>query len=209
MLGKTLDTIKQSSIRVARRITIQEIFDECTTAHNDLHRNRGFSPWQLLLGKTPTDKTACQDPDLAQCSVEVVDEAAKQRLRVKEESYKAYIEEEPSLRKRRKEIHLAQPWRHWAAGEWCWYWRSGEHKGSRMKGGVFLGLARVLIQKRETTAEGVRMKGAVWITDGTCSMCCTACAFTFRVREKIMQHRRHRSHQFPRPCQTFATQHIS
>ena len=38
------------------------------------------------------------DPDLAQCSVEVVDEAAKQRLRVKEESYKAYIEEELSLR---------------------------------------------------------------------------------------------------------------
>ena len=39
--------------------------------------------------KTPTDKTACEDPGLAQCSVEVVDEAAKPRL-----SYKAYIEEE-------------------------------------------------------------------------------------------------------------------
>ena len=116
----------------------------------------------VVVGKTPTDKTACEDPDLAQCSVEVVDEAAKQRLRVKEESYKAYIEEELSLRKRRKEIHQARPWRHWAAGEWCWYWRSGKHKGSRTKGGVFLGPARVLIQKRETTAEGVRMKGVVW-----------------------------------------------
>ena len=84
-LGKTLDTIRQSAIRVARRVSIQEIFDECITAHNDLHRNRGFFPWQLLLGKTPTDKTACEDPDLAQCSVELVDEAAKQRLRVKEE----------------------------------------------------------------------------------------------------------------------------
>ena len=123
--------------RTPDSVSIQEIFDECTTAHNDLHRNRGFSPWQLLLGQTPTDKTACEDPDLAQCSVELVDEAAKQRLRVKEESYKAYIEEELSLRKRRKEIHQARPWRHWAAGEWCWYWRSGEHKGSRMKGGVF------------------------------------------------------------------------
>ena len=119
------------------------------------------------MGKTPTDKTVCEDPDLAQCSVEVVDEAAKQRLRVKEESYKAYIEEELSLRKRRKEIHQARPWRHWAAGEWCWLWRSGKHKGSRMKGGVFLGPARVLIQDRETTAEGVRMKGVVWITEGT------------------------------------------
>ena len=52
-----------------------------------------FSPWQLLLGTTPTDKSVCENVDLAQCSVEVVDEAAKQRLRVKEESYKAYIEE--------------------------------------------------------------------------------------------------------------------
>ena len=26
---------------------------------------------QLLLGKTTTDKTACEDPDLAQCSVPV------------------------------------------------------------------------------------------------------------------------------------------
>ena len=126
----------------------------------------------MLLGKTQTDKTACEDPDLARCSVELVDEAAKQRHRVKEESYKAYIEEELSLRKRRKEISQARPWRHWAAGEWCWYWRSGKHKGSRMKGGVFLGPARVLIQERETTAEGVRMKGVVWITEGTSLVRC-------------------------------------
>ena len=130
------------------------------------------SPWQLLLGKTPTDKTACEDPDLAQCSVEVVDEIAKQRLRVKGESYKAYIDEELSLRKRRKEIHQARPWRHRAAGEWCWYWRSDKHKGSRMKGGVFLGPARVLLQEREPTAEGGRMKGVVWITEGTSLVRC-------------------------------------
>ena len=121
VLGKTLDTIKQTAIRVGQRtldsVTIQEIFDECTAAHNDLHRNRGFSPSQLPLGKTSTDKSVCENLDLAQCSVEVVDEAAKERLRVKEESCRAYIEEELSLRKRLKEIHQARPWRHWAAGE--------------------------------------------------------------------------------------------
>ena len=130
-LEKTLDRIKTSATHVARRtpdsVTIQEIFDERTAAHNELHRNRGFSPWQLLLGKTPTDKSVFESPDQAQCSVEIVDEAAKQRLRVKEESYKAYIEEELSLRKRRRDIHQARPWRHWAAGDWCWYWRSGKH----------------------------------------------------------------------------------
>ena len=112
VLRKTLDTSKQEAIRVARRttdsVTIEEISGECTAAHNDLHRNRGFSAWQLLLGKTPSDKSICESPDLAQCSVEVADEAAEQRLRVKEESYKAHIEEELSLRKRRKEIHQAR-----------------------------------------------------------------------------------------------------
>ena len=33
-----------------------------------------------------------------------------------------------------------------------------------MKGGVFLGPACVLLQERETTSEGVRMKGVFWIT---------------------------------------------
>ena len=41
VLGKTLDTIKQSAMRVAWRTpdndTIQEIFDERTTVHKDLH----------------------------------------------------------------------------------------------------------------------------------------------------------------------------
>ena len=41
-----------------------------------------------------------------------------------------------------------------------------------MRGGVFLGPARVLLQERGTTAEGVRMKGVVWITEGTSLIRC-------------------------------------
>ena len=41
--------------------------------------------------ETPTDRSVCKTLDLAQCSVAVVDEVAKQRLRAKEESYNAYI----------------------------------------------------------------------------------------------------------------------
>ena len=70
-----------------------------------------------------------------------------------------------------------------------------------MKGGVFLGPARVLIQERETTAEGVRVKGVVWITEGISLVRCAV--------QHLLQYRRHRSRQFPRPCHTFATQHIS
>ena len=41
-----------------------------------------------------------------------------------------------------------------------------------MKGVVFLGRARVLLQERETTAEGVRVKGLVWIKEGTSLVRC-------------------------------------
>ena len=67
-----------------------------------------------------------------------------------------------------------------------------------MKGGVFLGPARVSLQEQEATAEGVRMKGCrldhrrhIY-----CSMCCTAHAFPFRVREKIVQYHRERAMSF-------------
>ena len=41
-----------------------------------------------------------------------------------------------------------------------------------MKGGVFLEPARVLLQERETTAEGVRTKRVVWIIEGTSLVGC-------------------------------------
>ena len=72
-----------------------------------------------------------------------------------------------------------------------------------MKGGVFIGPAQVVIQERETTAVLSGSQRVLLFLSGT------APAFPFGVREKIVQRCRHRSHQFPRPCQTFATQHIS
>ena len=200
VLGKSLDTIKQSAIRVARRtpdsVTIQEIFDESTTAHNDSHRNRGFSPWQLLLGKTPTDKTACEDPDLAQCSFEVVDEAAKQSLRVKEDSCKAYIEEELSLRKRRKEVHQSRPWRHWAASEWCWYWGSGKHKGEWKV--VFFSWAGTCVDSRTRNDRWRR----------SYDRCCLDHRGTSLVRCAV-QHLRSLSESEKRLCSTADTEAIS
>ena len=57
VLGKTLDTINRSAICVGRRtpdnVSIQEIFDECTTAHNDLNRHRGFFSVAVAAGKNP------------------------------------------------------------------------------------------------------------------------------------------------------------
>ena len=66
-----------------------------------------------------------------------------------------------------------------------------------MKGGVLLEPARVLIQERETTAEGVRMKGVVWITEGTSLVRCT------------VQHLRSLSESEKRLCSIADTESIS
>ena len=63
-----------------------------------------------------------------------------------------------------------------------------------MKGGVFLGLARVLLQERETTVEGVRMKGVAWITEGTSLVRCA------------VQHLRSLSESEKRLCSTADTE---
>ena len=61
----------------------------------------------------------------------------------------------------------------------------------------FLGPARVLIQERETTAEGGRLKGVVWITEGTSLVRCA------------VQHLRSLSESEKRWCSIADTESIS
>ena len=128
VLWKTLETIKQSAIHGARRTpdSVKEIFDECTAAHNDFHRIRGFSPLQLLLGKTPTDKSVCENPELGSvqcrsCGRSCETESPCERRVVQSVHRRGTVTSKTS----QKEVHQAGSWRHWAASEWCWCWRSG------------------------------------------------------------------------------------
>ena len=56
------------------------------------------------------------------------------------------------------------------------------------------------------TAEGVRMKGVVWITEGTSLVRCVRSLS--EPEKRLCSIADTRSHQFPRPCQTFTTQHV-
>jgi len=169
-VDKTLDTLKESATRAARRIgesiSAQDLFNMCCEAHNDLSRTRGSSPLQLLIGRTPKG-FGLEGREIGQRSAELTDVVEKSRLEVKTECYKAYLEEELSLQQNRKALHQARKWRAWAAGEWCWYWRSSTANRKRTpKAGVFRGPARVLMQERDVTAEGSTLRGVVWVADG-------------------------------------------
>ena len=100
-LDKTLDTLKESASKAARRLdenaSAQEIFNMCCEAHNDLSRTRGSSPLQLLIGRTPKGFGPEGDRPLGQRSAEITDAVERSGLEVETECYKAYVEEELSL----------------------------------------------------------------------------------------------------------------
>ena len=96
ILDKTLDTLKESATRSARRVAedvpVQQLFDMCCEAHNDVHRTRGSSPLQLLIGRTPKGVGLEAERSLGQRSAEITDTVERSRLEVKTECYKAYVE---------------------------------------------------------------------------------------------------------------------
>ena len=59
ILDKVLDVLKNAATRAARRApedtSCETLFDDCTEAHNELHRRRGYSPFQLLIGRSHLD----------------------------------------------------------------------------------------------------------------------------------------------------------
>ena len=170
ILDKVLDVLMNAATRVARRApedtSCEALFDDCTEAHNELHRRRGYSPFQLLIGRSPPGLPLDGDKQLGEVS------ASLTRLHIQRECYRAYLDEEMSLQQKRREMHKSRPFRVWSSGEWCWFWRSRPHlhrrtKASRQfKEGAFLGPARVLLQERERKGDDLKYKAVVWVVDG-------------------------------------------
>ena len=57
VLDKVLDATNNYATRAARRAPhdtpCEDMFDNCTEAHNELHRRRGYSPFQRRIGRSP------------------------------------------------------------------------------------------------------------------------------------------------------------
>ena len=152
--------------RLPRGVPAQTIFDLATIAHGDLHRRHGFSPLQLLIGRTP-DGVGLQQVDLGNASATLASAPMTKKLTMQQAAYETYIQEHMSEEAYRKKVHQSRPSHTWASGEKCWYWRSGKKsKEYRSKHGIFRGPATVLLQERETRQGEVQHRGVVWVVDG-------------------------------------------
>ena len=175
ILDKVLDVLKNAATRAAKRppedASCEALFDDCTEAHNELHRRRGYSPFQLLIGRSPPGLPLDGDKQLGEVSASLTSDG-RHRLHIQRECYRAYLVEEMSLQQKRREMHKSRPFRVWSSGEWCWFWRSRAHlhrrtKASRQfKEGAFLGPVRVLLQECERKGDDLKYKAVVWIVDG-------------------------------------------
>ena len=176
ILDKVLDVLKNAATRAAKRApedtSCEALFDDCTEAHNELHRHRGYSPFQLLIGRSPPGLPLDGDKQLGEVSASLTNDG-QHRLHIQRDCYRAYLDEEMSLQQRRREMHKSRSFRVWSSGECCWFWRSRAHlhrrtKASRQfKKSAFLGPARVLLQERERKGDDddIKYKAVVWIVD--------------------------------------------
>ena len=67
--------LKNAATRAARRApedtSCEALFDDCTEAHNESHRRRGYSPFQLLSGRSPPGLPLDGDKQLGEVSASV------------------------------------------------------------------------------------------------------------------------------------------
>ena len=146
-------------------------------AHNELHRRRGYSPFRLLIGRSPPGLPLDGDKQFGEVSASLTNDG-RHRLHIQRECYRAYLEEEMSLQQRRREMHRSRSFHVRSSGEWCWFWRSRAHLHRRTKAsrqfneGAFMGPARVLLQERERKGDDTKYKvvccvGRGWRPAGT------------------------------------------
>ena len=88
ILDKVLDVLKNAATRAARRAledsSCEALFDDCTEVHNELHRRRGYSPFQLLIGRSPPGLPLDGDKQLGEVSGSLTSDG-RHRLHIQRE----------------------------------------------------------------------------------------------------------------------------
>ena len=84
ILDKVLDVLKNAATRAARRApedtSCEVLFDDSET-HNELHRRRGYSPFQLLIGRPPPGLPLDGDKQLGEVSASLTSDG-RHRLHI-------------------------------------------------------------------------------------------------------------------------------
>ena len=82
-----LDVINKSATRAARRpprdTSWEDTFDNCTEAHNELHWPRGYSHFQLLIGRSPLGLPLEDEEELGEVSASLTTDG-RRRLHIHE-----------------------------------------------------------------------------------------------------------------------------
>ena len=174
---------KESATRCAKRLPpdtpMQLLFDGISSAHGDLYRSRGFSPFQLLHGRLPPGLGLdLSTESLPAMSRHAHDTVLAGKLLVKQHSYRAYLEHVTSNREAAQRLHQNRPLSHWKSGDIVWYWRNSDKKvgGVRTakKNGMYRGPAKVMLQERKVFNGQSVPTSTVWIVDGVTLIRCSA-----------------------------------
>ena len=136
--------------------SFEALFDDCTEAHNELHRRRSYSPFQLLIGRSPPGLPLDGDKQLGEVSASLTSDG-RHRLHIQRECYRAYLDEEMSLQQKRREMHKSKPFRVWSPGEGV---------GFGVREHICIDEPRPVVRERERKGDDLKYKAVVWLVYG-------------------------------------------
>ena len=152
---------------IERAITTPEAFDEallqCFQAKNSLMRHDGYSPEQIVLGRSlNVPGSTCSDEHLASHSLaagtDLEAESHRRRLDLRCRARCAFLQADNNAAIRRASLRRSTPVRGpYPAGAWVLYWVQ-KSSPDRLSAGKWHGPAKVIVQ------EG---SAVVWVSHGT------------------------------------------
>ena len=94
---------------------VRTCFDNCTEAQNELHQRRGYSPFQVLIGRSPPGLPLLDEKIRRnRC---ILDHRRETTTAQSTRVVQVVPGEEVGLHQRRREMHRSRPWRLWSSGE--------------------------------------------------------------------------------------------
>ena len=106
IVEKCVDILKQAATRAAQVLPadaeVEELWRSCACAHNELAQTRGYSPWQMLLGRSPPGLGL---PGEARRGPAAAPEPPQSRIAIREACFREYITSELKVQEQRAARH--------------------------------------------------------------------------------------------------------
>ena len=190
--------VKELMTRVAMEspdVSVKEALAEATRTFNDREMVRGFSPLQHALGRAPDPvgrtfpRAGAECPDLLIENASGEFQRNLQRMKAAEQAFLDWTAQQRISRATHSKGRTLQDFQ---PGDLVYVWRQQVSGQSTVKGGAFVGPARVLALEHHVSADGTRKPGSsVWCVRGRRLWKCSLEQLRLASEKELLLHELH------------------